>query len=67
MSSIPNTIKWLDLDSDGMKELLTKKRISYGPLGKGTGLYLSTRDLNKDGKTNIVVAEKDGLMVFFQK
>jgi len=43
--------------------------ISYGSLGegKGTGLYFSTGDLNGDGKIDIAVAGKDGLVVFFQK
>lgn len=47
----------------------TKNVISYGPIGegKGTGLYFSTGDLNEDGKTDIAVAGKDGLVVFFQK
>ena len=47
----------------------TKNIISYGPLGegKGTGLNFSTGDLNKDGKTDIAVAGKDGLVVFFQR
>lgn len=46
-----------------------KNVISYGPFGegKGTGLYFSTGDLNRDGKIDIAVAGKDGLVVFFQK
>lgn len=47
-------------------ESFTKNIISYGPLGegKGTGLYFSIADLNKDGWKDIVVAGKDGLVVF---
>lgn len=45
----------------------TKHTISYGPLGegKGTGIYFSVSDLNGDGKMDIAVAGKDGLVVFF--
>lgn len=44
----------------------TKNVISYGPLGegKGSGLYFSIADLNEDGWKDIVVAGKDGLVVF---
>ena len=47
-------------------ESFTKNVISYGPLGegKGTGLYFSIADLNGDGWKDIVVAGKDGLVVF---
>lgn len=47
-------------------ESFTKNVISYGPLGegKGTGLYFSVADLNGDGWKDIVVAGKDGLVVF---
>lgn len=46
----------------------TKHVISYGPLGegKGTGIYFSVSDLNADGKMDIAVAGKDGLVVFWQ-
>lgn len=46
-----------------------KNVISYGPLGvgKGVGLYFSVTDLNQDGKPDIAVAGKDGLVVFWQK
>lgn len=45
----------------------TKNIISQGPLGagKGTGIYFSVKDLNQDQKLDIVVAGKDGLVVFF--
>ncbi|MCE7054320.1 VCBS repeat-containing protein [Algoriphagus sp. AGSA1] len=47
-------------------ESFTKNIISYGPLGegKGSGLYFSIADLNEDGWKDIVVAGKDGLVVF---
>ncbi|REG94377.1 FG-GAP repeat domain-containing protein [Algoriphagus antarcticus] len=47
-------------------ESFTKNVISYGPLGegKGSGLYFSVADLNDDGWKDIVVAGKDGLVVF---
>jgi hypothetical protein len=46
-----------------------KNTINFGPIGsgKGTGLYFSTGDLNQDGKMDIAVAGKDGLVVFFQR
>jgi hypothetical protein len=47
-------------------ESFTKNVISYGPLGegKGSGLYISIADLDGDGWKDIVVAGKDGLVVF---
>jgi len=50
-------------------ESFTKNVISYGPLGegKGSGLYFSVIDLNEDGKLDIAVAGKDGLVIFWQK
>jgi len=47
-------------------ESFSKNIISYGPIGegKGSGLYFSVADLNSDGWKDIVVAGKDGLVVF---
>jgi hypothetical protein len=47
-------------------ESFSKNIISYGPIGegKGSGLYFSVSDLNSDGWKDIVVAGKDGLVVF---
>ncbi|WP_375585058.1 FG-GAP repeat domain-containing protein [Cyclobacterium xiamenense] len=47
-------------------ESFTKNIISYGPFGegKGAGLYFSVEDLNGNGLLDIVVAGKDGLVVF---
>ncbi|WP_057938426.1 FG-GAP repeat domain-containing protein [Algoriphagus resistens] len=47
-------------------ESFTKNIISYGQLGegKGSGLYFSVADLDEDGWKDIVVAGKDGLIVF---
>lgn len=47
-------------------ESFSKNIISYGPVGegKGSGLYFSVSDLNGDGWKDIVVAGKDGLVVF---
>ncbi len=46
-----------------------KNVISYGPPGegKGTGLQFATADLRRSGRTDIVVAGKDGLYVFFNE
>ncbi len=46
-----------------------KTVISYGPLGqgKGTGIYFDTADLRGTGRSDIVVAGKDGLWVFFNE
>ncbi|MFO7825918.1 MAG: VCBS repeat-containing protein [Cyclobacterium sp.] len=50
-------------------ESFTKNIISYGPFGegKGAGLFFSVEDLNADGMLDIVVAGKDGLVVFHNK
>ncbi|MDN3687928.1 FG-GAP repeat domain-containing protein [Cyclobacterium jeungdonense] len=50
-------------------ESFTKNIISYGPFGegKGAGLYFSVEDLNGNGLLDIVVAGKDGLVVFHNK
>ncbi|SIO14770.1 FG-GAP repeat domain-containing protein [Algoriphagus halophilus] len=47
-------------------ESFSKNIISYGPAGegKGSGLYFSVADLNKDGWKDIAVAGKDGLVIF---
>lgn len=43
--------------------------IAYGPAGegKGTGIFFATADLRKTGRKDIVVAGKDGLVVFFNE
>lgn len=48
-------------------ESFTKNVISYGPLGrgKGAGLFFSIADLHNTGRKDIIVAGKDGLVVFF--
>ncbi|WP_460944699.1 FG-GAP repeat domain-containing protein [Spirosoma daeguense] len=50
-------------------ESFTKNFISYGPYGegKGAGLYFSVTDLRGTGKKDIIVAGKDGLVVFFNE
>ncbi|MEX2514427.1 MAG: VCBS repeat-containing protein [Cyclobacteriaceae bacterium] len=50
-------------------ESFTKNIISYGPFGegKGAGLFFSVADLNGNGMQDIVVAGKDGLVVFFNE
>ncbi|MCK8492835.1 VCBS repeat-containing protein [Spirosoma sp. RP8] len=46
-----------------------KHDIAYGPagVGKGTGIYFAVVDLHKKGRKDIVVAGKDGLVVFFNE
>ncbi len=46
-----------------------KHEIAYGPagVGKGTGIYFAIADLHKTGRKDIVVAGKDGLVVFFNE
>ncbi|UHG92298.1 FG-GAP repeat domain-containing protein [Spirosoma oryzicola] len=46
-----------------------KHDIAYGPAGggKGTGIYFAVVDLHKKGRKDIVVAGKDGLVVFFNE
>ncbi|WP_035464130.1 FG-GAP repeat domain-containing protein [Algoriphagus vanfongensis] len=50
-------------------ESFTKNIISFGPAleGKGSGLYFSVADLDQNGKLDIAVAGKDGLVVFWQR
>ncbi len=50
-------------------ESFTKNFISYGPFGegKGAGLYFSVSDLRGTGRKDIIVAGKDGLVVFFNE
>ena len=44
-----------------------RHNITYGPAGegKGTGIYMAIADLRKTGRKDIVVAGKDGLVVFY--
>lgn len=46
-----------------------KHDIAYGQpgVGKGTGIYFAIADLHKTGRKDIVVAGKDGLVVFFNE
>ncbi len=46
-----------------------KHTIAYGPAGegKGTGIYMAVADLCGTGRNDIVVAGKDGLVVFFNE
>jgi hypothetical protein len=48
-------------------ENFSKQIIDYGPLGegKGTGVYFCVDDLNEDGRKDVVVAGKDGLVIYF--
>lgn len=50
-------------------EAFVKQVISYGEygVGKGIGLYFTIADLTGSGKPDIVVAGKDGLVVFYNK
>ncbi|MBO0947399.1 FG-GAP repeat domain-containing protein [Fibrella forsythiae] len=51
------------------KGIFKKNVISYGTAGegKGTGIQFATADLRGTGRTDIVVAGKDGLYVFFNE
>ena len=46
-----------------------KHSIAYGPagVGKGTGIYFAIADLHKTGRQDVIVAGKDGLVVFFNE
>lgn len=46
-----------------------KHTIAYGPagVGKGTGITFALGDLRGTGRTDVVVAGKDGLVVFFNE
>ncbi|MFD2570632.1 FG-GAP repeat domain-containing protein [Spirosoma soli] len=54
---------------DAAKKQFIKHDIAYGPAGagKGTGIYFAIADLHKTGRKDIVVAGKDGLVVFFNE
>jgi hypothetical protein len=47
----------------------SKQIIDYGAYGKGkgTGVYFSVTDLNKDGRKDIIVAGKDGLNIYYNQ
>ena len=51
---------------DAATQQFTKHTIAYGPagVGKGTGIYFAIADLGKTGRKDIIVAGKDGLVVF---
>jgi hypothetical protein len=48
-------------------ESFTKQVIAYGELGagKGTGIFFSVFDLDKNGWPDIITAGKDGLCIFY--
>lgn len=50
-------------------ENFSKQVIDYGPYGqgKGTGVYFSVKDLNKNGRKDIIVAGKDGLYIYYNE
>ncbi|WP_460976313.1 FG-GAP repeat domain-containing protein [Spirosoma knui] len=54
---------------DSTRKQFTKHDITYGPagVGKGTGIYFAVADLHKTGRKDLVVAGKDGLVVFFNE
>ena len=54
---------------DTWAKQFVKHTIAYGPagVGKGTGIYFAIADLHKTGRKDIVVAGKDGLVVFFNQ
>ncbi|GAB2565311.1 FG-GAP-like repeat-containing protein [Spirosoma areae] len=54
---------------DASRKEFSRHDIAYGPagVGKGTGIYFAIADLHKTGRKDIVVAGKDGLVVFFNE
>ncbi|WP_338872144.1 VCBS repeat-containing protein [Spirosoma sp. SC4-14] len=54
---------------DVAKKQFAKHNIAYGEagVGKGTGIYFAVADLHKTGRNDIIVAGKDGLVVFFNE
>lgn len=54
---------------DASKKQFMKHDVAYGPagIGKGTGIYFAVADLHKTGRKDIIVAGKDGLVVFFNE
>jgi hypothetical protein len=54
---------------DNAHKQFAKHDITYGPagVGKGTGIYFAVADLHKTGRNDLVVAGKDGLVVFFNE
>jgi hypothetical protein len=54
---------------DTARKQFVKHEIAYGPagVGKGTGIYFAIADLHKNGRKDIIVAGKDGLVVFFNE
>lgn len=50
-------------------ETFSKQPIDFGPYGegKGTGVYFTVSDVDNDRRKDVVVAGKDGLVVFLNK